>query len=65
MDYKVQSLLCIIAGGIVVFIAVGELFFRIGIALIAIRAINYGLKLQGHPSLFVLVQKWYSKKLFF
>ena len=49
------GLLCIIAGVVIIILAVGDLLSRVVIALIALSLINYGLRLRGLPPLQLLI----------
>jgi hypothetical protein len=49
------GLICVIAGLIIVFFALGNILVRLLISVLALSLINYGLKLRGLPPLQVLI----------
>jgi len=59
------GILCIIAGMIIIAFALGDLLIRIGITLMALSLINYGLRLRGLPPLQVLIPLLMSRNRFF
>ncbi len=52
------GLLCIIMGLIVLFLALGDLLFRLLLALFGLAIINYGLKMRGEPPVIVHITRW-------
>lgn len=63
MNYydKWLGLLFVILGIGLLFFAVGDLLFRIIIALFALALINHGLRLRGLPPLQILVPLFFSR----
>ncbi len=61
----VIGLVCIIAGSIAILFTLGDLLFRVIIALLALSLINYGLRLRGLPPLQVLIPLMASRRRFF
>lgn len=57
----ILGLLCIVAGVAVVFVALGDLLFRVIVALIALSLINYGLRLRGLPPMQLLIPMLINK----
>jgi hypothetical protein len=51
----IVGVLCIIAGIIIVAVALGDLLLRVIVALAALSLINYGLRLRGLPPLQLLL----------
>jgi hypothetical protein len=49
------GLLCIIAGIVIIVVALGNLLVRVGVAIAALSLINYGLRLRGLPPLQLLI----------
>jgi hypothetical protein len=49
------GLLCIIAGMVIIILALGDLLARIVVGLLALSLINYGLRLRGLPPLQLLI----------
>ena len=49
------GLLCIIAGIVIIVVALGNILARVGVALVALSLINYGLRLRGLPPLQLLI----------
>lgn len=57
--------LCIVAGVVVILMALGTLLFRVMIGLVALSVINYGLQLRGLPPLQLLIPLLASRKRWF
>ena len=68
MSVKTNHLIgtvCIIAGVIIILFVLGDLLFRILVALAALGLINYGLRLRGLPPLQVLIPLLAARNRFF
>lgn len=61
----VLGLLCIITGIVVAVFAIGDLLFRVLIAVASLALINYGLRLRGLPPLQMLIPLLASRKRWF
>ena len=59
------GLLCIIAGMMIIVYSLGDLLFRVAVALMALSLINYGLRLRGLPPLQMLIPLLMSRHRFF
>ena len=55
----------IIAGMIIIVLALGELLTRVVVALAALSLINYGLRLRGLPPLQMLIPMMVGRQRFF
>jgi hypothetical protein len=53
--------LSIIIGIIIVYFAIGYLLFRLLLACFGMFLINYGMSMQGQPSLHFKVYQWMSR----
>lgn len=68
MNHKTNHLLgmlCIITGVVIILFVLGDLLFRIAVALMALSLINYGLRLRGLPPLQTLIPLIASRRRFF
>jgi len=61
---KWLGLLFIVLGIISLLFAVGDLLFRIIIALFALALVNHGLRLRGLPPLQILIPLFFSRRWF-
>lgn len=57
----ILGLLSIVAGLVIILMAVGDLLFRIIVALVALSLINYGLRLRGLPPMQLLIPMLINK----
>jgi predicted membrane protein len=55
----------IIIGCLIILFVLGDILFRLIIALIALTLINYGLRLRGLPPLQILIPLMIAKNRFF
>lgn len=53
--------LSIILGSIIIYFAVGDLLLRLLLALFGLFLINYGMNMQGKPSLRFKLYQWMSR----
>lgn len=66
VSYKhILGTLCIVAGLVVVMIALGDLLLRVLVSLAALSLVNYGLNLRGLPPLQMLVPMMASRRRWF
>ena len=61
----ILGMACILVGIVVIVIALGDLLFRVVIALAALSLINYGLRLRGLPPLQVLLPLMATRRRWF
>jgi hypothetical protein len=61
----ILGVFCIVVGGVIVLIALGDLLLRVIIALAALSLVNYGLSLRGLPPLQMLLPLIASRKRWF
>jgi len=62
---QVLGILCVLAGMVVIVVALGDWLLRLIIALMGLSLINYGLRLRGLPSLQVLIPLMMSRRRWF
>lgn len=60
----ILSTLVIAGGAALIFLALGEILLRIGVAVFGLWLINYGFKLRGKGSLYTRVHNWYLFRRF-
>ncbi len=53
LNNRIIGLVCIIAGLVILFLALGNFLFRLILALLSWSLINYGLHLRGEPPVIV------------
>ncbi|PKN03840.1 hypothetical protein CVU75_00265 [Candidatus Dependentiae bacterium HGW-Dependentiae-1] len=60
-DTHAQGLFFTLLGSILLAFVAGEFIIRLFLTLLTIALINYGLQLQGKPSLHVTVYSWFDR----
>lgn len=63
-DTQAQGLFFTILGALLFVFVAGEFIIRLLLSLLTIALINYGLQLQGKPSLHVVVFSWFNRLRF-
>lgn len=61
MDNRFVSSLYIIGGILLFMFAAGDLLYKLFFMLMALSLINTGLRMQGMPSLHLLVRLWFDE----
>lgn len=59
------GMICVVAGVMVIVMALGSLLVRLLVGLVGLSVINYGLKLRGLPPLQVLIPMIAARHRFF
>jgi hypothetical protein len=60
----ILSVLAVVVGVSLIFLALGELILRLLVALFGLWLINYGFKIRGQGSLYTRAYNWYIFRKF-
>lgn len=59
---KILGIICIIFGLFLIGYALGELLFRLLIALLGLLVVNFGMRLRGMPPIHIAVMRMWSNR---